>query len=123
MILKWLQQFMGPRRSPTEIESKRVSNSSGNTFPNQALIDIAHEVLAKEALEKKLALSGLEKYGWPLMQRQMFQQKVKTRVKRFLNFSLSQEDDVVEEVTERITEAAEVDPHYKRLFEDADEKR
>ena len=114
---------MGTRRHPTEMESPPLSNGRGSSFPNQALIDIAHEVLSREALEKKLALSSLEKYGWPLAQRQKFQQKVKAKVKRFLGFSLSKEEDVAEEVTERITEVAEVDPYYKQLFDDAAEKR
>lgn len=117
MILKWIQKVVSGSRNHTHFDS--------DPLPPSSLIDVAHEVLAKEALEKQLALSGLEKYGWPFVQRQRFQQKVKTKVKHFLSFADSDENDseLVDEVTERITEAAEVDSYYKRLFDDAAEKK
>ena len=115
MILKWLQHVISGRRHP---EAPVVSPS----FPNAKLLDIAHEVLSKEALDKQVALHALEKYGWPLAEKKKFQQRVKAKVKQFLGFAVTsnEEEDLVDEVTERITETAEADPYYKSLF-DADD--
>lgn len=115
MILKWLQSVFGPGKTLKPFEVGPLDSSK--------LIDVAHEVLAKEAKEKQLALKGFEKYGWPFVQRKKFEQKVRSKVKRFLSIPLTstEEFEMVDEITEKITETAEADPRYRELFEDSEE--
>lgn len=117
-MLKWLQNVMVGRRGPTQVDKTPFEMPS-------KLLDIAHEVLAKEASEKQQVLRGVERYGGSLIQRQQFRLRVQMKVRKFLSLTASEEDanDMMEEVTERITEAAEVDPYYKKMFDDSDEKK
>lgn len=77
------------------------------------LVDVAHEVMRED-------LAGIEKGGYPFVERRKFKEKVRRKVKDLSLFH--GEDDVLEEmleeVTEKITEAAEADPYYQRRFED-----
>ena len=112
MIIRWLQSIVGTKRSQNGHYPEPINTHS--------LIDVAHEVLYKEALEKKNALKDFEKYGWLFGQQESFRQRVREKVRRFLKFRRFQTDPVeelVEEVTERITEAAQADPYYKKLFD------
>ncbi len=88
------------------------------------LIDIAHEVLAKDALEKQIAFNSLTKQGWPYFKKQQFKERLRAKVRQLLRLPLKdwEEAEVVEEITERVTEVAEVDPYYSRLF-GGDEKK
>lgn len=113
MILKWLQNRvrLNPPRQTEPV-----------TLPSK-LLDIAHEVLAREAAEKQQAFRQVEKYGWQQARLKAFHQRVKNRVRRLLGLSTAsaaEEEELLDEVTEKITEAAEADPHYKRLFGGAD---
>ena len=54
MIIRWLQSIVGTKRSQNGHYPEPINTHS--------LIDVAHEVLSKEALEKKNALKDFEKY-------------------------------------------------------------
>jgi len=116
MIKRILQTFFLPKKT---VRENRGVHETFLSHPK--LLDIAHEVLAKDALEKKLALSALEKQGWPYLQRQRFTETVRAKVKKFLRWPLdgAEENEMIEEITERITEVAEADPRVNRLFGDA----
>lgn len=117
MILKWLQ---------TVIRGTRDQNHLNLQPPNQApLIDVAHEVLSKEALERKLALQVFEKYGTPLLQKQERKIKIRTKIKSLLRIPLTPDEksDLVDEITERFAEAAEADPFYRQMFGESEKNR
>lgn len=120
MIRRLLQSVMGIGKN-----AKNYNNMPPEPIFNPKLLDIAHEVLAKDALEKKLALSALEKQGWPYLQRQRFTDMVRSKVRKFLRLSLddAEENEIIEEITERITEVAEADQRINRLFGDAGKTR
>lgn len=119
MIKRLLQSVMGIGKNTKHYNEMPVS-----PVAHSKLMDIAHEVLAKDALEKKLALSAFEKQGWPYLQRQRFTEVVRTKVRKLLRFSFKdgEENEMIEEITERIAEVAEVDPYVNRLFDDAEKK-
>lgn len=116
MIRRFLQSVMGIGKNTKHYNEMPVS-----PLAHPKLMDIAHEVLAKDALEKKLALSALEKQGWPYLQRQRFTEIVRTKVRKLLRFSFKngEENEMIEEITERIAEVAEADQRLNRLFGDA----
>jgi hypothetical protein len=79
------------------------------------LVDVAHEVMRKD----QARLSGLVRAGMGNVQREQFKGKVKKKVWDVISEELGVVDpDMVEEVTERIVDVAEVDPAYKRMFEE-----
>lgn len=69
-------------------------------------IDLAHWVLSKET--KSLQKSAM-----------------KTQVKSALHLKIKPAEarDILEEVTEKIKEAAEADPYYSRMFERPSQKK
>lgn len=120
MIKRLFRAILGREK----IEIPRQTDSY-HSLLNSKLIDIAHEVLAKDALEKQIALNSLTKYGWPYVKKQRFKERLRTRVRRLLRFPLTdmEEVEIVEEITERITEVAEVDPYLNQLFGDGEKRR
>ena len=116
MILKWI-------RSVTEGQSKESiqqgSIEEAKTNKDAKLIDVAHESLTRKAAEDCADLDGLVKYGWPHVKREKFKGSVRKKVWDLVHKNLgSEDDDIVEEVTERIVDAAEVDPYYQKIFEE-----
>lgn len=116
MMIKWFQTWM---------RAKAAESSSATPNPllktkEGSLFDVAHEVLTKEAKEREASLTQFEKYGFPLFHRQRKKQKIKAKVKKFLTIPLAEAeaDDLVEEVTEKITDAAEADRRIDQLFDE-----
>lgn len=114
MIIKWFQTWMRTKAA----ESSSAARSTLSKAKETSLFDVAHEVLAKEVQERQASLTQFEKYGFPLFHRQRKKQKIKAKVKKFLTIPLAEAeaDDLVEEVTEKITDAAEADPKIDLLF-------
>lgn len=125
MIRKWIQTVLGPRKVQAHLDSGVVSQNGAHPAAKIQLLDIAHEVLSKEAMERQAALKGFEKYGSPLVERQKRKVTIGVRIKRLLRLPLyaGEESDLVEEVTERIVEAAEVDPYYRRMFDGGEKNK
>ncbi len=115
-MIRWFQTWL---RQKTALTGQTAPGKTSEE--NKAvLIDLAHEVLSKEAAEKKESLKGLEKFGWPFFQRRKKRQMIKDKVRKTLDLPVTQEDgeEMVEEITEKIAEVCEADPEMARLFND-----
>jgi hypothetical protein len=82
------------------------------------LIDVSQEVMRRRAAERSAELEGMVTVGRPNVKKKKFKgstrQKVWDIVTRSLRIS---DDEMVDEITERITDVAEVDEHYQQVFE------
>ncbi len=79
------------------------------------LVDVAHEIMRKD----RQHLDGLVRLGNPRFEREQFKGKVKKKVWDTVDENLGCVDnDMVEEITERVVDAAEGDPFYKKMFEE-----
>jgi len=121
MILKWVKSVIGSQRTEAiqqgavEEEKRRKENK---------LIDVAHEVLSKEAAERSAELDGLVKYGWPHVKREKFKRLVRRKVHDIVDKNFGTEgDEIIDEVTEKIVDTAEVDPYYQKMFEEKAENK
>lgn len=110
MLIKWVKSIV-------ESPSNKAPEPASPTTKKGA-IDVAHEVLRREAAEYYADLDGLVKIGWPAVKRRKFKKSVRKKVWDIVrnSFGIS-EDDMIEEITERITDVAEVDPYYQKMFE------
>ena len=117
MIIKWFQTWLRQKQFLTGSATLTKSQKAVEAH----LIDIAHEVLAREALEKSEALKGLEKFGWSIFKKQKKKEQIRSKVKHSLQIPITDEASIelVDEITEKITEAAEADPRFGRLFDDS----
>lgn len=117
-MIRWFQTWVRQKMATSTGVAPTNRAPQTNDFP---LIDVAHEVLSKESVERGADLRGLQKFGWPLMKRRKNKDQVRAKVKKFLSIPLRSEDaeTIIDEITEKITEAAETDPRLSRLFEDS----
>lgn len=117
MIIKWLELVKGKLPS----EGMESPNGSVPTDSASDGVDIAHKVLAQEAQRRHAELEGLVRFGWPIVQREKMKKRVRKKVWEVVAETFRQPDDtMVEEITERIVEAAENDRTYERAFRDDD---
>lgn len=111
MILKWIQSVISrPVAADSPSHSAPVKMSKSKT---DGMVDVAHEVLKADAEE----LEDLLQLGLPTIKRK----KLKARIRKKVKSAIVEEfddADIVEEVTERITNAAEFDPYYRRMFDE-----
>lgn len=113
LLIRWLQNILfGPLPGvhPSmrdERTAATVSRADGK------LLDVVREALREEAEE----LADLVAKGVPAIRRRRLRQRVRQRVRKAI-LPVFDSPDVVEEVTERLASAAEIDPYYTRLFED-----
>jgi len=119
MIVKIIQSLLNGKASEI-IEPKAAEGNRENE--GAKLIDVAQQVLSQKAAEKNEELKGIVKYGWPHVKKEKFKKRVRKKVwdavSRSLGFS---DDDVIEEITERIADVAEVDPYYQKIFDEKGE--
>ncbi|MBI1910277.1 MAG: hypothetical protein HYS22_08930 [Deltaproteobacteria bacterium] len=81
------------------------------------LIDVAEGTyLAEKAREKGAMLLGIIQRGGTEMARLQLAYKAKKQVRRHISPAFDT-PEIVDEVTERIVDAALADPHYKTLFD------
>lgn len=86
------------------------------------LVDVAQESLRKTAAGQKADLEGMVRYGWPRVKREKFKGSTRKKVWDIVGRSLGCSDsDMVEEITEKIADVAEVDPYYQEVFQDKSE--
>lgn len=86
------------------------------------LVDVAHESLRSKAAEHRADLEGMVKHGWPCVKREKFKSSTRKKVWNQVSRSLGCSDsDMVEEITEKIADVAEVDPYYQEIFKDKSE--
>jgi hypothetical protein len=85
------------------------------------MIDVAHEALASEAKRRSDELNGLIKMGWPLVKQEKLKGKVRKKVWDIVSEETGiQDQEMVEEITERIVEVSEADEYYKKMFDKDD---
>ncbi|MBI2091495.1 MAG: hypothetical protein HYY43_06075 [Deltaproteobacteria bacterium] len=104
MILKVIQSL---------ISGSAKQEGAGGSLQSGKLVDIAHEAMRRDAE----SLDGLIKLGQPVVDRK----KLKDRIRKKVKGSIAKEfddEDVVDEVTERIADAAEFDPNFGKMFDD-----
>lgn len=114
MILKWIQsvgQAAGQKAAEQGDEVERKQRKDAK------LVDVAHEAMGETSPSDAAELDNLIKMGWPHVQRERVKSKVRSKVWDAVKNGVgAADDDMVEEITERIVDAAEADPFYKRLF-------
>jgi hypothetical protein len=111
MILKTIQSLIRPQGSPEVAEQGAVLERKQRK--ETKLVDVAHEVMRAD----QARLSGLVRAGMGNVQREQFRGKVKKKVWDVISEEFDTVDaDMVEEITERIVDVAEVDPRYKTMF-------
>lgn len=88
--------------------------------------DVVHEVLRMQAREKNEELNGLVSKGTTNVKREKFKSCVKKQVFEIVseNFDLKNgtADEVTEEITEQIVNAADADPTYRDMFDPNNDK-
>ncbi len=114
MIFKWIQSVRG-KGEAAAIE--QAGDAERRRRRDAKLVDVAHEAMVRRQDQQKL--EGLIKRGWPHVQREEFKGKVRQKVWDTVrgSYGVSDDDEMVEEITERVVDAAEADPFYKRLFD------
>jgi len=110
-MIKWIHSVTdtGNRADVVEQGSEEERKARKET----KLIDVAHEVMRSRSQR----LDGIVSDGGAGQDRKEFKGKVKQKVWETVdeNFGCTDEE-MVEEITERVVDAAETDPFYKRLF-------
>jgi len=113
MVLKWIQSMTRPTGRAEVLQQGAVENRKNKK--ETKLVDVAHEVMRKD----RQSLEGLVKVGWPNVKRDKFKGKVRRKVWDTITGGIdTAEVDMVEEITERITDASEADPYYREMFDD-----
>ncbi|MFH0800446.1 MAG: hypothetical protein V2A66_09750 [Pseudomonadota bacterium] len=114
MILKWIQSVSRAVETKAaeqgEAEDRKARRDS-------KLIDLPHEVLSERAARDRDTLDTLVRLGWPHVIRERFKGKVRKKVWEVVSDEAEVADpDMVEDITERIVDAAEVDQYYRKMF-------
>ena len=117
IIKKWLQNLF---KGGTTIAAIPETSKKGRITGPKPLLDVAQEALRQEAAN----LQGLVTHGAATMREKELRKKVRAKVARVIDPAFNN-PEIIEEVTERITLAATIDPHYKNLVEafEAEDKK
>lgn len=98
--------------------AKEGDNIERRSRRDSKLIDVAHEAMTNKAAEDRATLEALIKMGWPHVERERFKKKIRQKVWDVVKTdSVFDDSEIVEEITERLVDAAEVDQYYKSLFD------
>lgn len=112
MIMKWIQSIRRPQERAEVLQQGAVEKRKDKK--ETKLVDVAHEVMRKD----NQSLEGLIRVGWPNVRREKFKGKVRSKVWDAISGGVDTSDvDMVEEITERITDASEADPYYREMFD------
>lgn len=114
MVIKWIQS----RNQSVEAQAANQADEKARKLRRDSkLVDVAHEAMKESSAADRDTLGTLIKLGWPHVAREQFKTKVRGKVWDIVgeNFGLK-DTDIVEEITERITDVAEADSYYKRIF-------
>lgn len=107
MLLKLIKSIV--TESEPKVEGKDVQLKNADS---KKLLDLANEALRTDAAK----LEDLINVGMPVVNRRKFKDKVKKKVSKIIADEFN-DPEIVEEVTERIVDAAEFDPYYREMFE------
>ena len=112
MLLKWIQSVLTTPHEAAKEGSAPVSRNLARS-KDPELLDIIHEAMRVDANE----LDQLLNIGQPNIERKKQKERIKVKVKKAVAKEFD-DSDLLEEVTERIADAAEFDPYYKDLFDE-----
>ena len=86
-------------------------------------IDVAHRAMRAEAARKNEELGGLVKLGTPVMRREKAKKQVRQKVWNVISRNFNVNDpEMVDEITEKLVDAAEVDARYASMLDLDQEK-
>ncbi|MBN1282464.1 MAG: hypothetical protein JXA24_01655 [Proteobacteria bacterium] len=112
-MIKWINSVTetGNRADVVEQGSEEERKAKRET----KLVDVAHEYMRANSK----SLDGLVRIGGAGQEREELKGKVRKKVWDTVDENLGTVDGgMVEEITERVVDAAEADPFYKRMFEE-----
>lgn len=111
VILKWIQSvLLGDRPEITRTAAAEADREI-NKDAKKRNVDLINAALVDHAED----LDDLLKLGNHALERKRFKRNVRKKVENVIAGAYD-DPDIIEDITERITDAAEVDPFYKRLF-------
>lgn len=111
VILKWLHSMLvGNRSELAQAGAGQASEENKKAGKNRS-IDLVNATLVDHAED----LDDLISFGSSWIERKKIKKKVRQKVERIISKEFN-DPEIIEEVTERITDAAEIDPYYKNLF-------
>jgi hypothetical protein len=110
MILKLFNSIING--SKAENEQDAVASGNVNRPKDNQMVDVAHEAMRSDAID----LNKLLTVGQPVISRRNTKDRIRRRVKKHIAPELYDEN-IVEEVTEKILDAAEFDPFYREQFD------
>jgi len=119
MIIKWIRSVVETQRNEA-VQQGAIEETKKNK--ETKLVDVAHEALTRQAAEHHADLEGLVKYGWPHVKREKFKNSTRKKVWNLVRKNFAEDDEMIEEVTERIVDTAEVDPFYQKIFDEKSDK-
>ncbi|MDO8461714.1 MAG: hypothetical protein Q7S98_02520 [Deltaproteobacteria bacterium] len=111
-MIQWIKSIVG-HVMPNVISQGAKEADDDKGF----LIDVAEGAyLAEKAGEKGALLLGMIQKGGSEMAKLQMVYNVRKKVKKQISPAYENVPDIVDEITERVVEAALADPHYKKLF-------
>lgn len=115
MIMRWFQTWMRGRLRADE----SIFEEETESFHGTKLVDVAHAVLSKEAVEKSRDLGRLERWGGILFRQRRLKRQIRAKVKQSLKLPyVGNNEEMIDEITEKITEVAAMDRRVGRWFDD-----
>jgi hypothetical protein len=113
MITKLINSLTNPAGRPDAVQ--QGADEERKSRKETKLIDVAEEYMRLD----RRGLDGLVRMGRPRFEREQFKGKVKKRVWDLIDENLGTVDcGMVEEITERMVDAAEADPFYRKMFDE-----
>jgi hypothetical protein len=113
MILKSIQSLLRSQGNPEATEQGATEERKQRR--ETKLVDVMHEAMRAD----RKHLDGLVRMGSGNVQREAFKGRVKKKVWDVIDNEIEAVDpEMVDEITERIVDVAEIDPFYKKMFEE-----
>lgn len=111
VILKWLNSILTGPRSETVQAAAGQASDEVNKKKNGKSVDLANAALVEHAED----LEELINIGSDQRDKKKLKFRIRNKVRQVLSDEYS-DPELVEDITERISDAAEVDPFYRNLF-------
>lgn len=113
MIIQWIKNIFGIVNPESLSQGAREADRRARAKLSEEETDQA--AAAEAAFNKGFELLGVLQKGGQILQRQKLKREIRKTVQSKIA-SVYNHPEIVDEVTERITEATLSDPFYKRLF-------
>ena len=120
MVLKWVNSVV---RSTSKEAIQQGANEETKKIRRIEGRDIAHEAMKLRARQRSEELGGLVAKGMPQVRREKFKSIVKKQVFEIVSETYRLKrggalDEVTEEITDQIVNAADADPYYQEIFDE-----